>query len=249
MQRKETCLHRKRRRKREEEPELRALRHTRRDQLRQVEGDARATVVRKRGDDDDRDQHQQRADGGVEDELDRRIRAPWTAVHAHQQVGGNEHHFPEDVEERQVRRQEDALHAAAQEQHQREVRARAVAVTRDSLRGGDGKHGEQRVENEQEQVQPIHAERPVDARLRQPAIVLDDLVARLPCLELREDRQRSDKIEQRDEQRPPPDGGAWQDRAPRARLVSAAQLLSSTTEAQSSSLYPFTRASAVVGRS
>ena len=58
--------------------------------------------------------------------------------------------------------------------------------------------------------------------LRQPAIALGDLIARLPCLELREDRQRSDKIEQRDEQRPPPAGGAWQDQRHSAPRIGSA---------------------------
>jgi hypothetical protein len=65
----------------------------------------------------DGDQHQQRADQGVDDELDGGVDAPRAAPDADHQVHRDEAELPEDVEQEQVQADEDAQHAHHQQQH------------------------------------------------------------------------------------------------------------------------------------
>ena len=57
---------------------------------------------------EDRDQHQQRSDQRVEDELDRRVDPVRAAPDPDDQVHRDEHELPEDVEEEEVEGEEDA---------------------------------------------------------------------------------------------------------------------------------------------
>ena len=66
----------------------------------------------------DRQQHQDRARHGVQEELDRRIHAPRTAPHADQEVHRHQGEFPEDVEQEQVQRHEHTDHAHFQQQEE-----------------------------------------------------------------------------------------------------------------------------------
>ena len=66
----------------------------------------------------DAEQHQHRADQGVKEELDRRVELPRPAPDADQEVHRDQHHFPEDVEQEEVERHEDADHAGLQQQQQ-----------------------------------------------------------------------------------------------------------------------------------
>ncbi len=62
-------------------------------------------------------QHQQRAEHGEQEELDGRIDPPGrVAPDADEQVHGDQHHFPEDVEEEEVQGGEHPDHAAHQDQ-------------------------------------------------------------------------------------------------------------------------------------
>ena len=64
----------------------------------------------------DRDEHEQRADERVEDELDRGVDAVGAAPDADDQVHRDEHELPEDVEEEHVEREEHADHADLEHQ-------------------------------------------------------------------------------------------------------------------------------------
>ena len=61
-------------------------------------------------------QHQYRAGQGVEEELDGRVKFARAAPDADQQVHRNQHSFPEDEEEEEIERHEDAEHAGLQDQ-------------------------------------------------------------------------------------------------------------------------------------
>ena len=62
----------------------------------------------------DADQHQQRADQGVDEELDRREDAVFRAPDADEQGHRDQHQLPEDVEDEEIERHEDAEHAGLQ---------------------------------------------------------------------------------------------------------------------------------------
>ena len=68
---------------------------------------------------DDRHQHQDRAEHGVQNEFQRGVDAPLVAPDADQEIHRDQHHFPEQEEEEQVERDEDADHAGFQHQQAR----------------------------------------------------------------------------------------------------------------------------------
>src|SRR5437899_12106617 len=76
----------------------------------------RAIVKRQNG-----QQHQYRSGQRVEEKFDRSIEPPVAAPHADQKVHRDEHHFPEQVEEEEIERHEDAQHARLQQQKQNVV--------------------------------------------------------------------------------------------------------------------------------
>ena len=91
---------------------------------RQIEGEARVwpgVLLVNDAQRDDAHQHEQAAHGGVEHKLDSGVDAARAAPTADQEIGRDEHHFPEDIEQKQIRREEDAQHACLQQQHQRHI--------------------------------------------------------------------------------------------------------------------------------
>jgi len=65
-----------------------------------------------------RDQHQDRADEGVQEELDRRVDPPLAPPHPDQEVHRDEDQLPEDVEEEQVGGEEHADHRGLEDEHE-----------------------------------------------------------------------------------------------------------------------------------
>src|ERR1019366_472182 len=61
-------------------------------------------------------QHQHRASQGVEEELNGGVELARAAPDPNQQVHGNQHRFPEDEEQEEIQRHEDAEHARLQKQ-------------------------------------------------------------------------------------------------------------------------------------
>ena len=89
----------------------------------------------------DGDQHQHAAEQRVEEELDRRVFAPRAAPDADQEVHRQQHHFPEDVEQEEVERQEDAEHARFEQQEQNAV---GLHVLVDRPAGAHRQHADER---------------------------------------------------------------------------------------------------------
>ena len=64
------------------------------------------------------DQHQQRAEGRVQEEFDRRVDPPLVSPHPNDEVHRDEGYLPEDVEEEKIQRDEHPEHASPEkEQH------------------------------------------------------------------------------------------------------------------------------------
>ena len=70
-----------------------------------------------------RDQDEHAAEQRVQEELDGRVLAARPAPDADEEVHRQQHHFPEDVEQEEVQRQERADHAGFQQQEQHAVAA------------------------------------------------------------------------------------------------------------------------------
>ena len=69
----------------------------------------------------DSQQHQHRAGQRVQEKLDRRVQPAVAAPHADQEIHRHQHHFPEQVEEEEIERHENAQHAHLQQQEQNVV--------------------------------------------------------------------------------------------------------------------------------
>jgi len=67
---------------------------------------------------DDRQQHQDRAGHGVQEELDRGVHPPLAAPDSDQEIHRHEGEFPEDVEQEQIHRQEHPDQAGLQQQEE-----------------------------------------------------------------------------------------------------------------------------------
>ena len=88
--------------------------------------------------DQDAQQHQHRTDQGVDHELDRGVDAARTAPDADDEVHRHQHGFPEDEEQQEIERHEDAQHAGLQQEEERVVFLQPV------LNGGPtGQDGEE----------------------------------------------------------------------------------------------------------
>ena len=70
---------------------------------------------------EDRDEHQERADEREEDELHGGVDAPLSAPDADDEVHRHEHHFPEHVEEQRVEGDEASDHARLEEEERHDV--------------------------------------------------------------------------------------------------------------------------------
>ncbi len=149
----------------------------------------------------DRHQHQQRPDQGVEHELHRGVDAVGATPDADDEVHRHQDDLPEDVEQEQVQGQEHAQHAHLEREEGDHVFLDA------RLDGPEGRQdadpGEQRGEDHQQQADAVHAHLVVDAEERDPGHLLLELEPRVIDVEAQD---RDERQHERDQ------GGAQGDR-------------------------------------
>ncbi len=224
VQREQRRLDRERGHEAEEQPVARAL-----PARGQVEGSLREPQH------DHRREHQKRARHRVDDELDRRAEPPRAAPDADQDVQRQQHRLPEDVEEEQVLRGEDADDRGGQQQHQTEVSAGSGPA------GPEGVSDRRRLHDHRQADEPerkaVHADVVRDVEVAEPVRPLVELEAaavevepdqRLdPDSDLRECDQQRDRAgrervprEQPDEERAAERNQDQRRRQPAHRLTS-----------------------------
>src|SRR5207253_4910568 len=118
-----------------------------------------------RGDGQDGDEHGKAAEDGVDQELEGGVDALALTPDPDQEVEGNQHRLPEDIEEDEVERQQDAGSGGLEDQQQQDELLQP--------RGGragyqDGDQKQQCVQSEEEEAQPIDSEVVADADRRHP---------------------------------------------------------------------------------
>ena len=118
-----------------------------------------------------RDDHEQRADHRVDDELDGRVETTLTAPDPDDEVHRDEHHFPEDVEEEQVERGEGADHAGLEDE-QRDDELAHLLVDREPRARDDDGH-EERGEQDEPQRDAVDAQVKAHAQRLDPRDVHD----------------------------------------------------------------------------
>ena len=119
---------------------------------------------------EDGEQQGQRAGERVDEELQRRALGVAVPPRADQEVHRDERHVPEDEEEEEVEREEQADRGPLEEQHQGEVRDRPAAEVD---RVGDRHHKEQRGHRGQGQRQTVDADLVPDPERGDPVERLD----------------------------------------------------------------------------
>ncbi len=146
-------------------------------QLEDVErADASGVVVRLIGG-DDADQHQQRPDQRVDEELDRREDAVFRSPNTDEQGHRDKYEFPEDVEDEEVERHEDAEHTGLQQEHGDVVLTSPVV---DRIpRPDDRDDPDEGRQNDQEKRDTVDTHPVRNAELREPLDVLGVLKLRV----------------------------------------------------------------------
>ena len=192
-----------------EEPDLEVRRDLRRDRVVaggcRTSGHSRVPPPEQAGrveevEGDDREQHEDRADQGVEEELDGRVQLARAAPDADQEVHRDEHHFPEDVEEEEVEGAEDAHHPGLEQEEERVVLLLALRDGREARVDRD--EGQERRQKDQERGDAVHPERVARAERRDPLEVLPEEEVAGPAEPLlHPERERDDELGPRDGRR------------------------------------------------
>ncbi len=115
---------------------------------------------------EDADEHQQPAGLREEEELDGRVNAALVPPQGDQEVQRHEHHFPEEVEEEQVHRQE-AAGDRRRDPHQVEMEE-ADALLDSAPRGRDGEDAQEVRQQHQHQAHAVHRQAEGNAPVGNP---------------------------------------------------------------------------------
>jgi len=125
-------------------------------QLRDFEGVIAELVEMLEIERQDAEQHQYRAGQGIQEKFDRRVELARAAPHADDEVHRHQHQFPEDVEQEEVERDEDADHARLEQQEHRVVFLHAFL--NGVPRAEHGEEAHQRGEQQQQQADAVDAD-------------------------------------------------------------------------------------------
>src|SRR5258708_32765127 len=93
----------------------------------------------------------------VEEEFDGGIEAAVATPDGDEEIHGDEHHFPENVEEEEIKRNEDADHAGLEEEKQNVVFL--GAEMNGAPEREDGNHAEECRDNDEQQADAVNAEK------------------------------------------------------------------------------------------
>jgi hypothetical protein len=184
----------------EEQPALRAVALGQVAQGLVVEAAAAVGLGRHVPQGDDGHQHEQPAEQGVEEELDRGVDTLLPAPGADQEVGGDQHGLPEDVEQEQVEGDEHAEHGGLERQQGGDVAAGAVGHAPGA---DDGQRREQGGEQQQGQADAVDPDLVAHPQGAHPVGLLAELEARLATVEQQRQRHRQAQDHQADRQAHP----------------------------------------------
>ena len=118
---------------------------------------------------DDAGQHQEATYRSIQHELECRVNTAVAAPAADQEIGRYQHHFPENIEEEEVCRQEDANDATLQQQHEGHI---VLDLLLDAERSSDTHECKEGGERNQQEANTIDAEAVVDAKRGNPGNLL-----------------------------------------------------------------------------
>src|ERR1700730_13173769 len=144
----------------------------------------------------DRDQHREAADDGVDQEFECGVDPTALAPYPDQEVERNQHRLPEDIEEDEVQRQEDAGGGGLQDEEQQDELLEAAGGR---VGDDDRDHEEQRIQAEQEEAQAVDAQVIADPQRGNPLQCFFELQVEVAHarLESTDDRYHQDQREHR----------------------------------------------------
>ena len=153
---------------------------------------------------EDAEQHDDAADEGVQEELDRRVEPVRAAPDPDQEVHRHEHHFPEQEEEQEIERHERAEHAGLQHEQEDVVLLHPLGDRIPRRQHRDASH--HRRQQDQEGAQAVDAEKILGPDRRDPGCALDELEVGALRREPEPQRHRDEEADEGDDVRDPPDG-------------------------------------------
>ena len=177
MQRPHRHLDRERQRERGEQPAGLSLGQRHLVEQLQVEAQTAECVPGLKHQVDDRGQHQQRSGHREQHEFDRGVNLAPVAPDSDEEVHRDQHHFPENVEQENVDRQQRAQKSGLEHQHEKAELARpfsniAAGRVEQRQRNQDGS------QQDEQQADSVNAEMVGDSELRNPVVLLDELKIR-----------------------------------------------------------------------
>jgi hypothetical protein len=116
-------------------------------------------------------EHEDRTEQGVKEELDRSVLAVRATPDADHEVHGDQHDLPEDEEQHQVESDEGSRHARFQEQHEGQERLRLTRLRNVPAHVDDAEERHQQRQDEQRESHPVDADVVIGADLRDPFLV------------------------------------------------------------------------------
>ena len=124
---------------------------------------------------ENRHEHEQRAEERIDEKLDGCIEPVIAAPDPDDEIHRDEHHFPHHVEEEEIERDEHTDHACGQHQQQR---VETVFALRDVAPAAENRERHQkRGKEHQEERNPVHAHRVANAPRADPGVIGDQLHA------------------------------------------------------------------------
>ena len=191
-------LHRERDQEGKEQPHLLLRIQRQRIQIRQLPAAGLQIQV------DQPDQHEHRAEEGIEEELHRRVDTARTAPDADDDEHRDQHAFEEHVEQHRVDGGEHADHQAFQEQEGRDVLVHALVDG--APRTDQHQRGRQRGQHDQRDRNAVRAEVVLDVVGGNPLALFNELQAGGEIVESGEQRNAQRERRHRDRQRQPTRG-------------------------------------------
>src|SRR5262249_26933340 len=121
----------------------------------------------------DAKQHQNGAEKRIQEKLDGRVKFSRPSPNSDQEVHGDEHHFPEDVEQNKIQRHKNAEHSRLKDQHENVVLLHAILNRAPG--GHDGDKPQNRGQKHQQEADAVDSEEVLDAQRWNPVVLFLEL--------------------------------------------------------------------------
>ena len=202
VQREQRNLDRERQEERAEEQQLGARREGELSRLHQAQDVRQVERAGLAIEPQDGDQHQDRAEHRVQNEFHGGVDAALVAPHADHEIHGDQRQFPEDEEQEEVERNENADHGRLDHQQRDEE---AFHIFTDRFPGAEnGDRREERGQQDEKEADAVHAQ-VVMNRVADPSAIFGELISGVRRAEATQQEQRNREFGEGSRERNPAD--------------------------------------------